>query len=84
LNTDAITRFGGRPRVLGSPARAICGSCHGPTFGNALNRPSEIGAALAVTGMPTADVTARSARSMECLPLSVISQSAPSYLTSMP
>ena len=49
--------------------RAIAGSCQGPALGSALNRPSEIGVALAVTGIPTAEVTARSARSMACRPL---------------
>jgi len=53
----------------------MAGNCHGPAFGNALNRPSEMGVGFAVTGMPTAEVTARSVRSMECLPFCVTSQS---------
>src|SRR6478736_651064 len=74
LKTEPITRFGGRPTEFGAPADGTAGSCQGPTFGSALKRPSEIGVALAVTGIPTAEVMARSARSMACLPSSVTNQ----------
>ena len=84
MNTEPITRFGGRPTVFGAPAAGTSGNCQGPAFGSALNRPSEIGVALAVTGIPTAEVTARSARSMECLPSLVTSQSLSLYDTSTP
>src|SRR5690606_20432527 len=51
---------------------------------NALNKPSEIGVDRAVTGIPTAEVTARSDRSIAWRPASVTNQSWSLYEISMP
>src|ERR1700755_1279931 len=74
-NTDPMTSSSDSPRVLGSPAPGTGGNCQVPASGSALNRPSEMATGLAFTGMPTAEVRARSLRSMACRPSGVTSHS---------